>query len=216
MGEIKTALDMSPPDLATAKDIYTASILHDWALDDVASGELEKPNEVLAAYIKFFGDDPKWQDTYIDAAFDGIGDFEGSSELVRAHAALGGIWGLHFHEIDMELHESEVMLEEGDEHATHLDDGAPSHLDEAWAILASDVSPGNSLYDMATMLAAEMGTRLKDQDCQAETVVSITKAFNEAKTAAGAGDAAAFKTAHEDIEEHLIVIYLQASRAWRL
>lgn len=202
--EINAALEAEPVDYETIGALYEQgknSLSGDGSartLKGFATEERDEPT--WDAYTAFFGDEA-WLDSFVQAAIDGTGPFEGESDAVRSQGVQKGIqngiliaW--MFHELDEAL---------ADVEAGELDpaEGAPHKVDEAWAFYHG-AEPDCAPFRTADRRGEDFGTGSAVND-------AMLAAVQAAQAAAVDGDVEGLRTATSEITRRVTITYLQAA-----
>jgi hypothetical protein len=152
--------------------------------------------------VAFFGD-RAWLDTFVTEALAGSGPFEGASDDVRGRAITGGIRdGIMVAAVLHELIAAEQKVAAGE---TEAAEGAPHHVDTAWAFYRG-VDPSGAPFATAAAAGAALGTG-------GAVNAAVRTRMTAARRAAAAGDAAALKGADDEVIRQILIAYVQATLA---
>ena len=150
--------------------------------------------------VAFFGE-RTWLDTFVAEALAGTGAFAGASDAVRGRAIRSGIRdGVMVASVLHELIAAEQEVAAG---ATDAADGAPHHVDAAWALYRGD-EPSGAPFATAAEAGAASGTG-------GAVNAAVRARMTAARRAAEAGDAAALKAADDEVVRQILIAYLQAT-----
>ena len=193
-----------PIDYAAVKQIYEEggnSVKGDGSIRTIAGfARSERDEAIWNDYVSYYGD-PTWLDTFTMSAIEGTGAFAGEPDLVRRQGIQKGIQNQIM--IAYAIHELVVALNKAADGNFDIDSGAPHNWDEGWAFYHGD-APGCGPFATADKRGGNFGTGSAVND-------ALAMAFTTGVEALAAGDAAAARTASEEIVRQITVTYLQAT-----
>ena len=193
-----------PIDYTAVKQIYEEggnSVKGDGSIRTIAGfARSERDEAIWNDYVSYY-DDPTWLDTFTMSAIEGTGAFAGEPDLVRRQGIQKGIQNQIM--IAWAIHELVAALNKAADSNFDVDSGAPHNWDEGWAFYHGD-APGCGPYATADKRGGNFGTGSAVND-------ALATAFTTGVEALAAGDAAAARTASEEIVRQITITYLQAT-----
>lgn len=193
-----------PIDYAAVKQIYEEggnSVKGDGSIRTIAGfARSERDEAIWNDYVSYYGD-PTWLDTFTMSAIEGTGAFAGEPHLVRRQGIQKGIQNQIM--IAYAIHELVAALNKAADSNFDVDSGAPHNWDEGWAFYHGD-APGCGPFATADKRGDNFGTGSAVND-------ALAMAFTTGVEALAAGDAAAARTASEEIVRQITITYLQAT-----
>eukprot|EP00877_Chromochloris_zofingiensis_P011319 jgi/Chrzof1/6440/Cz18g11010.t1 len=206
--EIKAALEASPPDYAGAQAIYKNgknSLRKDGSVRTLRGiargGYAGEPYWDL--YVKYFKS-PTFLDDFIMAGFNGTAPYK--SDAQRKQTIGKGIESnLQFTYV---LHELDEATEKVEDKRIDKADGAPSNIDETWAIYVGE-TPACSLWGVSNKRGKDFGTMA---DCEKSRVnAAMLTTHQNGYKAAVAGNLKDMQATRSRAEQLMVTTYVQAT-----
>lgn len=163
----------------------------------------ERDEPIWNDHVEHHGD-PVWIDTFVTAAIEGSGPFEGESDSVRKQGTQKGLqnhamlaWMLH------EIVGAQDKVAAGE---TDPAEGAPHNVDEAWAFYHGN-EPDCAPFATATKRGDNYGIGNAVNDAMLEHVEGL-------QAAAMSGDAEAYQTHFDGVLSQINTTYIQATQRY--
>ena len=159
----------------------------------------ERSEPIWDDYVAYYG--AGWLDTFVSAAIDGTGPFEGEADGVRKQGVQKGIQNQTM--IAWAIHELVAALKKAEDGNFDPEKGAPHNWDEFWAFYHG-VSPSSGPFGTADKRGGNFGTGTAVNDAiLAQTIVGRDALVN--------GDVVAARAASDEIIRQIQITYIQAS-----
>jgi len=203
--EINELLGAETIDFSAVKAIYEDgknSVKSSGSVRTIAgyARNADRSEAIWDDYVAHYGD-PTWLDSYVSAALDGTGAFEGESDGVRKQGVQKGIQNQIM--ISWSIHELVAAMAKASDGNFDAAKGAPHNWDEAWAFYHGD-APSSGPFGTANKRGGNFGTGTSVNDTiLAEMIVG--------RDALVAGDAETAQAAADEIIRQIHITYVQAS-----
>ena len=203
--EINELLGADTIDFGAVKTIYEDgknSVKSSGSVRTIAgyARNADRSEAIWDDYVAHYGD-PTWLDSYVSAALDGTGAFEGESDGVRKQGIQKGIQNQIM--ISWTIHELVAAMAKAADGNFDAAKGAPHNWDEAWAFYHGD-APSSGPFGTANKRGDNFGTGTSVNDTiLAEMIVG--------RDALLSGDADTAQAAADEIIRQIHITYIQAS-----